>query len=136
MKKYTLFNYVLEDDSQEHGGVSYNGQTLYELAQECGERRFFDLINDGKIKEINKELKECGIMPIDKRKLYNGWQVSIEICENGENKVIVCSPLFKTEARADKWYRELDFTDCEFHNLDIIILHYKNGSIDDTYLIG
>ena len=69
MKKYTLENYVLEDDKTPYGGVSYDGQTLGELAEECGEQSFFNLIKHRKIRAINKELKCCGIMPIKRRYL-------------------------------------------------------------------
>ena len=137
MKKYALYEYVLEDDGQEHGGVSYNGQTLFDLARECSETFFFDLINNGKIKEINEELKCCGIEPIDRRRLLNGFQVAIDLThENEENRNLFNSPCFKTEEQADNWYRKLDFSGNEVKDLDIIMIHWKNGLIEDTYLLG
>jgi hypothetical protein len=133
MKKCSLFSYVLEDDKTETGGTSCENETLLDFCQEAGR---MDLLYQRNIKGINKALKECGIKPIDTKKLYNGWQISIEICDKGESKVVVCSPLFKTEAQADKWYRGLDFADSEFRNLDIFMLRYIDGSIEDTYLLG
>ena len=132
MKKYTLANYILEDDNTSTGGTAQQNETLLDF---CETGECMDLFIKPDIKGL-KVLKECGIKPIDTKKLCNGWQVSIEICENGESKVIVCSPLFKTEAKADSWYRSLDFTECEFRNLDIFMLRYIDGSVEDTYMLG
>lgn len=133
MKKYTLANYLLEDDYTKTGGTSCEDETLLDFCEISGCMELFYKVD---IKGINKALKECGIKPLDTKKLYNGWQISIEICENGESKIIVCSPLFKTEAQADKWYRALDFADSEFRTLDIFMLRYIDGSVEDTYMLG
>ena len=73
-------------------------------------------------------------------KTLNGWQVSIEVffeCSDEENKNIVSSPLFNTEAEADAWYRALDFSftnKAYAEHLDIIMVHYVDNKIEDTYV--
>lgn len=134
MKKCSLFSYILEDDETETGGTSCENETLLDFCQEAD---LMGALMNGDIKTLNKGLVECGIKKIDRRRLFNGWQVAIDLThEKEENKNIVNSPLFRTEEKADKWYRSLDFSTCELSNLDIIMLHYKDGNIDDTYLLG
>ena len=70
-KKYTLENYVLHDDKTPYGGIDFEGETLIEFAEECGDDYLFDLIKHRKIRAINKELKSCGIERIKRRLLVN-----------------------------------------------------------------
>ena len=50
----------LRDDNTETGGISHRGETLFEFVNEV-----FDLSKgDQPLVQINKGLKECGIMPI------------------------------------------------------------------------
>lgn len=68
--------------------------------------------------------------------MKNGWQVAIDLCyKNEENQNILNSPLFETEEQADNWYRTLDFSTQETFNLDIIMVHYVNSKIENTYII-
>lgn len=48
----------LFDDETETGGISYDGETLDNFVGEC------EIDEDITIKELNKELKDCGIKPI------------------------------------------------------------------------
>ena len=71
--------------------------------------------------------------------MKNGWQVAIDIFYTGlfdENRNVVNSPVFETEEQADAWYRKLDFSETEFaDNLDVIMLHWVNNEIEDSYII-
>lgn len=135
MKKTTLLSYVLEDDNTETGGTSKANETLYDFLCELG------LLDKGyTIEKINHLLKECGIKPINKRKLLNGWQVAVDLCYNDrENKNLFNSPVFKKEDTAYSWYQKLDFNTTQYKEIsdgiDFVMLHYTNGEIDDTYII-
>lgn len=52
-------NIELFDDETEYGGISYDGETLDNFVGEC------DISRDISIEELNKELKDCGIKPIN-----------------------------------------------------------------------
>lgn len=74
----------------------------------------------------------------------NGWQIAIDLTgvdENGtpeENLEMISSPLFETEEKADAWYRTLEITENNLarinKGLDIIMIHWVNGEIADTYV--
>lgn len=74
----------------------------------------------------------------------NGWQIAIDLTgvdENGtpeENLEMIGSPLFETEEEADTWYRTLEITENDLarinKGLDIIMIHWVNGEIEDTYV--
>ena len=74
----------------------------------------------------------------------NGWQIAIDLTgvdENGtpeENLEMIGSPLFETEEEADTWYRSLEITENDLarinKGLDIIMIHWVNGEIADTYV--
>mgnify|MGYP003308912497 CR=1 FL=1 len=74
----------------------------------------------------------------------NGWQIAIDLTgvdENGtpeENLEMIGSPLFETEEEADAWYRSLEITGNDLarinKGLDIIMIHWVNGKIEDTYV--
>lgn len=49
----------LFDDDSETGGISYGGETLGNFVGECG------ISEDISIEELNEELKDCGIKPIN-----------------------------------------------------------------------
>ena len=53
-----FLTYVLEDDSTELGGTSFDGQTLNDFLSEVG------MSPDAPMNEINESLIECGIKPI------------------------------------------------------------------------
>jgi hypothetical protein len=53
-----FLTYVLEDDSTEFGGTSFDGQTLNDFLSEIG------MTPDAPMNEINESLIECGIKPI------------------------------------------------------------------------
>ena len=56
-------NIILKDDETETGGISFRGETLYDFMLSCD----IPLTADEDV--INKGLKECGIMPVDLKKL-------------------------------------------------------------------
>lgn len=80
----------------------------------------------------------------EEKKGRNGWQIAIDLTgtdENGtpeENLEMIGSPLFKTEEEADTWYRTLEITENDLarinKGLDIIMIHWVNGEIEDTYV--
>lgn len=86
----------------------------------------------------------AAILPYDWVNLVtskNGWQVSIDLTgdDQEENISILSSPIFSTEEQADNWYRslEIDSSDLQRINkgLDIIMIHWVDGRIDNTYII-
>lgn len=72
--------------------------------------------------------------------MKNGWQIAIDLTgeDQEENIPILSSPVFSTEEQADKWYRTLEI-DSELYRidkgLDIIVIHWVDGQIEDSYLM-
>lgn len=60
---YSILATELEDDNSEFGGIPYLGFTLIRFIQEIGEP--LSLVND--IKQLNKDLRDCGIKPLIER---------------------------------------------------------------------
>lgn len=71
--------------------------------------------------------------------MKNGWQVAIDMFYFGqdeENHNVLNSHIYETEQEADAWYRSLDFSETEYaDNLDIIMIHWVNGQIENTYIL-
>lgn len=54
-----FLTYVLEDDTTEFGGTSFDGETLNDFLSSVG------MSPDAPMDEINESLIECGIKPIE-----------------------------------------------------------------------
>ena len=70
----------------------------------------------------------------------NGWQIAIDLTGNDqeENISLFYSPIFSTERKADIWYRSLNISnDVQRINkgIDVIMIHWVNDKIKDTYII-
>lgn len=72
----------------------------------------------------------------------NGWQVAIDLTGDDQesNLAILSSPIYSTEEEAYSWYTSLDFGCCELGNinkgLDIIMIHWVNDQMENTYLLN
>ena len=70
----------------------------------------------------------------------NGWQIAIDLTgdDQEENISLLHSPIFSTGKEADTWYRSLDISnDVQRINkgIDIIMIHWVNDRVEDTYII-
>lgn len=71
----------------------------------------------------------------------NGWQIAIDLTgeDQEENLAMISSPVFETEEQADAWYRGLEIYESEISRygkgLDIIMIHWINDQIKDTYIV-
>ena len=76
-----------------------------------------------------------------KKENKTGWQIAIDLTgeDQEENIPFIYSQVFKTEQQADNWYRKLEDVGSELYRynkgVDVIMIHWVNGSIEDTYLI-
>lgn len=119
-----LYKQYVKSWEKEHDGPEYKGM----------EPACFDEWYNNEYLEVFTE---------EERK-RNGWQIAIDLTgadENGipeENLEMIGSPLFKTEEEADAWYRALEITENDLarinKGLDIIMIHWVNGEIADTYV--
>ena len=60
---YSILATELEDDDSEFGGIPYLGFTLIRFIQEIGEP--LSLVNN--IEQLNQDLRDCGIKPLELR---------------------------------------------------------------------
>ena len=71
----------------------------------------------------------------------NGWQVAIDLTGDDQesNLAILSSPIHSTEEEAYNWYASLDFGCYELGDinkgLDIIMIHWVNDQMENTYLL-
>jgi hypothetical protein len=63
----------LRDDDTETGGVSFRGETLADFIEET------DLGYGRSLDEVNKALKECGIMPITERDIPDYYDILLDM---------------------------------------------------------
>lgn len=62
----------LRDDDTETGGISFRGETLADFIEET------DLGYGHSLDEVNKALKECGIMPIGEDEIPSPYKIIFE----------------------------------------------------------
>lgn len=72
----------------------------------------------------------------------NGWQVAIDLTGDDQesNLAILSSPVYSTEGGARNWYDSLDFGCYELGDinkgLDVIMIHWVKGQMEETYLLN
>ena len=113
---------------------------------EQAKKEMEEAINNGEVDAVSDTVDPDTVVRVienegDPNK-KNGWQVAIDLTGDDQesNLAILSSPIYSTEEEAHNWYSSLDFGCYELGDinkgLDIIMIHWVNDQMEDTYLLS
>ena len=104
-----------------------------------------EAISEGEVDAVTDTVDPDTVITVEERPepgKKNGWQVAIDLTGDDQesNLAILSSPIHSTEEEAYDWYKSLDFGCYELGDinkgLDIIMIHWVNGQMENTYLLN